>query len=615
MAFFVFIISLIGYYSFLCGFLRIKLLIAPFILISFSILVLYLFSLFQILNIGQNLFTGLGLILAAVMSFKTRNLRKYLTINNVFIVSVFLLPYIVLYHAIPNNFLFTGWDEFSFWAASVKTIFEANSLYTADTAISFKHYPPAQQLFQYLILKNTFWSEKNVLFAQGVFVLSALMTIAGSIKTQKTTVNLMLFYLSCALLFFFSFDLSHIYVDLLLAVCFAASFMLAAKRRTSIDDVGFYLSIFVLILLKEIGLILALVIFPVFIMSHFMHRDTQKTGAGRWLRLSLPVVLYFLVIILALVSWKLYVNKIGASSVISIPDWTYFLKDSGLQRTTATLTEFHKRIHDFQYLRTNHVMLGFSASMVYVVSMLSIFGFVLSYFQNRAHRTESIVSFSTMLAGFIGYVLFLLFCYLVIFSEYEGVILASFERYISTYILAWMLISCAYLFEYFDAKESRFSILFSASTMFVILYFVPNIFWKGLIEVNSPPVLLDARVNVNSLTEQVKKHLKSGERVYFVNQNSTGFETYMFNYTLLPYRSTAWCWSLGQKYYEGDIWTCNKRIDEIASYYDYLVIYNADKQFWADNGKFFDSPGKGFTRGVFKITRNNENVLSFLKVD
>jgi len=65
-------------------------------------------------------------------------------------------------------------------------------------------------------------------------------------------------------------------------------------------------------------------------------------------------------------------------------------------------------------------------------------------------------------------------------------------------------------------------------------------------------------------------------------QGSNGTEYTIFNYGVLPRRSNQNCWSVGEKYFDGDVWTCNKDTNDFSNSlknYDYLFIAYVDKQF------------------------------------
>jgi hypothetical protein len=89
----------------------------------------------------------------------------------------------------------------------------------------------------------------------------------------------------------------------------------------------------------------------------------------------------------------------------------------------------------------------------------------------------------------------------------------------------------------------------------------------------------------------------------------------MFYYAMLPNTiATGWCWSFGQKYFEGDVWTCDKKLPELIQGYDYLAVYHADAQFWQVAGDLFEPQAKGLLRGVFKINQGKALVPLFTQL-
>ena len=98
--------------------------------------------------------------------------------------------------------------------------------------------------------------------------------------------------------------------------------------------------------------------------------------------------------------------------------------------------------------------------------------------------------------------------------------------------------------------------------------------------------------------------MQSSDKIYFVAQNTNGLERVMFYYAMLPYTSSmSWCWSIGEKYFEGDVWTCNTGLVDLLKGYDYLALYTGDAQFWKRAEPVFQAGSAGMTRGIFKIRR------------
>jgi hypothetical protein len=218
-------------------------------------------------------------------------------------------------------------------------------------------------------------------------------------------------------------------------------------------------------------------------------------------------------------------------------------------------------------------------------------------------------------AGLIAYAAVLFFSYLVFFTEYEGTRLASFERYLSTYMLAVGLIAFAGGMAVFDQKSSLIRSGYQLVVAAVVLSLAPAVFYTELKSIQAVGSAVTIRRDTEAFAGQVKRHIKAGEKVYFVAQNSTGLERTMFYYAMLPYStSTGWCWSFGKKYYEGDVWTCDKSLAELTQGYEYLALYYADAQFWQLAGELFEPSASGVSHGVFKINRDGSTQSLFTQL-
>ena len=93
-------------------------------------------------------------------------------------------------------------------------------------------------------------------------------------------------------------------------------------------------------------------------------------------------------------------------------------------------------------------------------------------------------------------------------------------------------------------------------------------------------------------------------QIYFISQASNGYERLIFNYDVAPNTVNTECWSLGDKYYDGDVWTCDYTIDKfknILKEYDYIVINKADNNFTSKYHELFED--KDLQRML--ITHNN----------
>ena len=77
---------------------------------------------------------------------------------------------------------------------------------------------------------------------------------------------------------------------------------------------------------------------------------------------------------------------------------------------------------------------------------------------------------------------------------------------------------------------------------------------------------------------------------------------------MLPIYSNWTCPSLGNPYYEGDVWTCNLALEEAIKGYDFLAVGNGDVLFWAKNSKFL-APGSLESRqGLYRIFEKGDSL-------
>lgn len=609
--------SFTGYITYISKRTSLNVIQAPFFFCCFVSVFLYFFAITDALPSGAYTAVALGFILFIFCLYK-----KWLSINtfnkNSIEYFLFVVPFCVLYFAIARDFKFLGWDEFSFWASSQKLIYKTGALYKEHSPIFFKSYPPAQQLFQYYLTKMTFWSEKNVLFAQIFWVLSGLMCIAGTLIKRPLHAAIS-FLTSCAFIYFFNFSFSSVYSDLLLGITFAVCVALAYKNnveRTS--TLALFLSMATLMLIKEIGIFLALVALSISFINRCLEKNTTSDSFYKKL-LSASVSTLGLAggLFVVMKSWSWYLGTINAIRPVKLPLLADFSVSPLRDRTVQTVTEFVTRTLKPGYLTVADASFVSSPSIIAFALGMIFISTVLLLITNFNDRLKILSTTSLLALGALAYTAVLLFSYLVLFTEYESVRLASFERYLSTYTIAWFLILYTLLYAELFLLNNKTVKILQAIIIGLVVYFVPKLFFHDIRKIESVGPVNDLRVSIDNFASLVKKHITFNEKVYFIAQKSNGLERAIFNYSMLPYSSsTEWCWSLGEKYFDGDVWTCNMPLESVLKGYTYLALYSADAQFWKINSSFFDQSVIGTNSGVFKINRNPDSTIkSFTKID
>jgi hypothetical protein len=165
------------------------------------------------------------------------------------------------------------------------------------------------------------------------------------------------------------------------------------------------------------------------------------------------------------------------------------------------------------------------------------------------------------------------------------------------------------LFDNSDRLGRNRNAQIAALCLSVLTLITSGQFLKELSGIKAGGPVYQLRTELEAFAEKIKRQIEPNQKIYFIAQNSNGIERVMFYYAMLPNTvSMSWCWSLGDKYFEGDVWTCNQNLNGLVDDYDYLALYRGDDQFWAKNQSFFDRTSVGGTQGLYKITRQNGQV-------
>ena len=435
-------ISTLGYLAFLVSVLKIRPLLTPLVWISFVTTFVYAFGIAGHLALGANLALALGIALGLATAWLTRHhLPK--PCSDWLWALPYLIPLVVAYRAIPHDFVFLVWDEVGTWAKTQKLVFDTNSLLTADSPIAIKSYPPGQIVFQYYLTRMTWWSEKHVLFAQILFVFCALMGTVGALVSRKGWAAIV--YLTLIpVIYFFHFDYTTIYADPLLAVMFAACLALALRPRAREglrDDLVLAACLCGFVLLKDMAVVFTALVVAIYVVNIAIGAERASSPPARAGQAGMAVLICGLAVGLVLRSWKWYVSTIDTSttsfSPISIDSFT---QEAFLARFGKTVTAFIHQLLKPEYFASDALLGRFGGSLAQVMTALVLLGLVITAVAAGRRRVVAFIATQAIFAGAIGYLLFLLWLYLAFFTEYEGVRVASFERYSMTYLLAWLLV-------------------------------------------------------------------------------------------------------------------------------------------------------------------------------
>ncbi len=601
---FIFLLSFIGMCYALHSFLALRWQQTPFVTLSIASVIVYLLAITGFLEYGAILSLALGILLGSYALHKEKYTIK-ITREAILPTALSLLPFVLISFAVKESYVFTAWDEFSFWGSSIKIIHETGALYNGDSAISYKDYPPLQQLIQYYFCYAFGWSEANVLRGHDLFILSAILFASATVIKKNSTLSAVAFISSTTFLYFFKYDLSHVLVDQCLGVIFLAALACALSDDVNVRRFVLPLTIFMLPVVKQMGLVFALFIVALqFINLLLSNKLTIRQRVKSTLQ---ECIISCSVLLIAFKSWGWYLASAGVVAGFQKKEGVDFTSEAFQAKFEGTITTLFNRIHT-PFFSSLHLSL---VQTIIAALFLSLLVVVLAWKKNRL---KAVISATALASMFFAYLLFLLYCYLAFFTEYESTRLAAFERYLGSFLLAWFCILTLYVVLLSWSGRNRLSYV----TVFMLLVpfcLTQKRYFHDFISIKPEQKFIDSRNNVAKLVDEIYPLLKPKDKVYFIHQNSTGYEKNIFRYAVQPYAANSWCWTLGEKYYPGDIWTCPQNLQDVAKGYNYLVIYQSDEQFWKNNARYFSKKNSNDnTQGIYKIVWNGDKIESITTI-
>lgn len=508
-------------------------------------------------------------------------------------------------------------DALSHWADVVKAMVQTGALSTGPLSHStFQSYPPGMSLFQFLseeleVLLGGGFAEWRLYHAFQVFVLSFLFPIFRELDFRH--VSGWLTALACLLAPTFLFPNLYffIYVDPVLGVIAASglAMVLLEKRRDAFYRASVLMSAAVLVLVKDAGLSFAAVLLFLFLVSEL---QMCRAGILQGLRDKKWTLLAALgALLLPWASWKLSIRLNGAA--VAYPDKIRL--GELLQVLLFRDQSYRKDVRDLFW--TGLLENGSSASLfgiglTYVILfalLLTAFLFVLKRCRQRFPERAALFRwvFWVKLIELALYMLGILVMYLFKFSAYEALRLESMERYVAVPLLSIWL-TTVFLAAALIARFGKDRNMLAAALLCAVLIGTPP---QSLIRLTNRSAVADSverRAPITALEQCFEESYTGGEnaRIYFLSQEDTEYPLYMTKFSFRPHAVSAPLgWSLGEPFYEGDVWTrectAERLRQELKANYDFVAVYHMNEDFAERFGELFEDPAQIGENRIFAV--------------
>lgn len=534
-------------------------------ILSITVL-LYLFGLFKGLKIGVYAVYIVSIytfFMNLFWIFKKKRFKKELVFTNGFFAFLVVFALIAFIH---KGRLLSKWDEFSHWGYVVKAIFNINDFQTNPLSLCmFKSYPPTMSLFQYFFMNVGGYSESCIYVAFNLFGFCCFLPFLQNIKNRKNYILCLVAFILIPLIYYSNYY-SALYIDPMVAILFAYGVYLVDHLDDKYDLIFLFLAVFCLTLLKDVGLFFSIIIAVLLVVKLLKDIINNKKKYKKFYLTSFIVVI--LSILISKISWNIMININDVvpefSQKISLNDIFKLITHSFDDYRLTVISNYHQALYS-ESIITNFINLDFiRISIIYVIA------FVYLYKKKLIEMNKAIV----LMSGLFIYCFGLLVLYCFRFSEYEALLLSGYVRYLSIALLGLLIILCIH----FIKQEKNIIVIFFITLLFVPYSSLFDIRWSAK---NSHKI----REPYNIAGDYINSKIDEDEKIYIISQNTTGFDYWVLRYTVWPNETNPnFTWSLGQKYYDSDIWTVDTDSSGwmetlIEDEYTYVYIYKCDNQF------------------------------------
>lgn len=352
---------------------------------------------------------------------------------------------------------FSEWDEYSHWGKMVKEMFRLDRFYSEPQSdlLVHKDYPPFAVIFEMLWCRfSGGYSAGGATMALHILGFSMVLPLAlEQLNGEKKTGRLQkliskLAIVAAFLLLIFNFNHVQpmtIYLDLFLPLFYVSLILMAEDRELRRSGFGFTMILlgqFGLIITKQMGLAFVLLVWFFYTMLEALElssegKVSQEKKSGRWVILAVKSLAILITPAVSYSIWNHYITNLGLTGqfsfeIINVGTIIRILAGGGDYIQHLTYVKFIRALFTTN-LGTGIFSMTYASAVLLAFCMLAVLAYL---FRTVVHRGE-ILPYAVLFAvGSAGYAFTMLVLYMFCYSEGEMSVLASYERYMSTYILS-----------------------------------------------------------------------------------------------------------------------------------------------------------------------------------
>ena len=561
--------------------------------LTFIINILILFVsgvLFNNLTVGFiiNLLFGLYSVYYLIKN-KDKKEFKNNYFSNGFYVFIMLFILICIF---DYNRSFSHWDEFSHWGEMIKEMFRLDKLYTVKESVlqAHKDYPPGISLFEFFWCKLTgVYSEATLIKSLHIFEFSLFIPALFEKKKFKnifslifrSVISLILIYVLISL-----FDqhgvINSIYTDYIMAIILAYAIFSVIFEKDLLSNFFIFeltLMLILMMLTKQMGLPFCMMIMLVYLVKLIYEKKFNMNNKKELIKVFIFTI--FLPILIWK-GWDMYVSSMYSLQQFKLSDIKMSellgiirgTKGEGYQITTA-----YNFINALKNINITSCDLTFTY-IESIILMVIIMYIVYIYGKKSIDKKDFINMETIMILGSVGYAFIMLVLYVFNFGEIEGPNLASYNRYMDTYVifcisLIFMVFIRIYSQNYKNKKIDCLTIVTLLSILLIS---------SSLIDTYKPVFNKSPHSPYQIAASKINKYTKKG-KVYVIAQDSVGDYQYFTKYYANPIVVNLKDFNLKK---ENVTDKYKQKIKDKILKYDYLYLAVIDDKFKENYEELFD---------------------------
>ena len=373
-------------------------------------------------------------------------------------IAVFLIYFIIDYRR-----SFSTWDELSHWGVMVIEMLRLDQFYSVPESrlLVHKDYPPFVSVFEMLWCKLCGgYSESAVTMSLHIFTLSLIVPPIADFQYEKKGFKHFLSAVSLSVIIILligTFDVygifETIYNDMFMPILYVYAISLLIDRGAFydlFDYIGLVLSLSALIISKQMGIAFVMLVYLYYVLHQFVdwrkrwpnsHGNDSRGQEKIYVLTKMGIL--FLMPVLSYISWTRYVDSLNITgqqfsfSKIKLSEIVNILFRGGGSQVQRSVYKSYVLALCERNLFSGIISIAYVSSIFIAL----IFLFILWRAFKKKFEKENVLMLSIVfICGTAGYAFTMFVLYMFCYSEGEALKLASFERYMSSYVVSEFLI-------------------------------------------------------------------------------------------------------------------------------------------------------------------------------